>query len=177
MHHAARAGTGRAPVHSSCPMSRFASATFVLLALAACGGGSSSTPTATAVRPVQAAPAEPELTCEQWVARAVAKPDLDVDKVPEPLAYDPPPIPKRLPAGTVGKDGKAEVRIQVLVDTLGKADMSTFTVVKSTHPRLTTSVKTAVGKWKFRPAEVKGCKVPRTFNWGAVAGGQPAKTS
>jgi hypothetical protein len=155
-------------------MPRHALAIVVLHCLTGCGVAA-TTPAATDARPVQVAPPEPELTCAQWVARAVEKPDLEVDRVPEPLAYDPPPIPKRLPPGTVGKDGKAEVRIQVLVDTLGKADMRTFTVLKSSHPRLTTSVKTAVGKWTFRPAEVKGCKVPRTFNWAAVSGGQPAK--
>jgi len=74
----------------------------------------------------------------------------------------------------VGKDGKAEVCIRVLVDTLGVADMGTFTVVKSTHPTLTRSVRSAVAKWKFVPAEVSGCRVPRNFNWGAVTGGSKA---
>lgn len=111
------------------------------------------------------------VTCAEWVARAQATPELDVDRVPAPVAYDPAPIPRRLPPGTVGRDGRAEVRIKVLVDTLGKADMRTFQVVKSTHPTLTSSVRTAVGKWTFSPAVVGGCKVPRVFNWGAVAGG------
>lgn len=91
--------------------------------------------------------------------------------MPTPIALDPPPIPRRLPRGVVGKDGRAEVRIRVLVDTLGAADMRTFTVVKATHPALTRSVRAAVAKWKFAPAEVSGCKVPRNFNWGATAGG------
>lgn len=115
------------------------------------------------------------LTCAEWVARAQATPELDVDRVPAPLAYDPPPIPRRLPPGTVGRDGRAEVRIKVLVDTLGKADMRTFQVVTSTSPNLTTSVRTAVAKWTFSPAVVHGCKVPRTFNWGAVSGGRKSR--
>jgi len=49
--------------------------------------------------------------------------------------------------------------------------MNTFTVVKPTHPTLTRSVRSTVVKWKFVPAEVAGCKVPRNFNWAAVAGG------
>jgi hypothetical protein len=112
----------------------------------------------------------PVVSCAEWVRRAVESPELDVDRVPEPIAYEPPPIPKRLPTGSVGKDGRAEVRIKVLVDTLGHADMKTFTVVKSTSATLTRSVRTAVAKWTFKPAEVGGCKVPRSFNWGAVAG-------
>lgn len=51
------------------------------------------------------------------------------------------------------------------------ANMNTFTVVKPTHPTLTRSVRSTVVKWKFVPAEVAGCKVPRNFNWAAVAGG------
>jgi hypothetical protein len=140
----------------------------LLAALAACSSHSPAEhePASAPVRVASAAP----VSCDEWVRRAVASPELDVDRVPEPVAYEPAPLPKRLPKGTVGKDGKAEVRVKVLVDTLGKADMSTFTVVKTTHPRLATSVKSAVAKWSFRPAEVGGCKVPRIFNWGAVAG-------
>jgi hypothetical protein len=51
--------------------------------------------------------------------------------------------------------------------------MKTFTVVKSSHPTLTKSVRTAVGKWKFSPAEVGGCKVPRNFNGDWVSGPPP----
>jgi hypothetical protein len=36
-------------------------------------------------------------------------------------------------------------------------------------------VRTAVAKWKFTPAQVGGCKVPRDYNWAAVLG-KPAKT-
>jgi hypothetical protein len=142
-----------------------------LVALAACSHSPAPEPAAS---PVRVAAPDAKLTCAQWVEKAVASPELDVERVPEPLAYEPPPLPKRLPKGTVGKDGKAEVRVKVVVDTLGKADMRTFTVVKTTHPRLATLVKSSVAKWTFRPAEVGGCKVPRIFNWAAVSGGKPA---
>lgn len=120
------------------------------------------------------APPDPIVTCSEWVRRAVTDPELDVERVPAPVQLEPPPLPKRLPKGVVGKNGYAEVRIRVLVDTLGAPDMRTFTVVKSTHPTLTRSVRSAVAKWKFVPAEVSGCKVPRNFNWGAVAGSTKA---
>lgn len=119
---------------------------------------------------VRLAPAAAPVSCAEWVRRATRKPDLEVERVPTPLAYDPPPIPRRLPPGVVGRDGRAEVRIQVVVDTLGRAVMKSFRVVRSTHPKLTESVRGAVARWKFQPAEVGGCKVPRLFNWGAVAG-------
>jgi hypothetical protein len=147
---------------------RFASGV-ALFITAGCGGGRSGVDvSATPARP---APPDPVITCAEWVRRAVADPELGVERVPEPVAYKPAPLPKRPP---VGKDGKAEVRIRVLVDTSGVADMRTFTVVKSTHPALTRSVRAAVANWKFVPAEVSGCKVPRNFNWSAVAGGTKA---
>jgi hypothetical protein len=133
--------------------------------LAGCASGSSGDVG------VRFAPAASQVACSEWVRRAVASPELDVERVPEPIAYDPPPIPRRLPPGVVGRDGRAEVRIKVVVDTLGRANMKTFRVVRSTHPKLTASVRSAVARWRFRPAEVGGCKVPRVFNWGAVAGG------
>lgn len=100
---------------------------------------------------------------------------MEVDRLPAPVKYDPRPIPRKVPRGVVGKNGYSEVRIQVLVDTLGHADMKTFTVVKSTHKWLTTNVRKAVGKWQFTPAEVGGCKVPRVFKWAAVSGKSAAK--
>jgi hypothetical protein len=142
-----------------------------LLATLGCGGRPPADPT---VKPARMAPPDPVITCSEWVQRAVANPELAVERVPEPTAFDPPPIPKRLPKGVLDKNGHAEVKIRVLVDTLGVADMRTFTVVTSTHPTLTRSVRAAVAKWKFTPAEVNGCKVPRNYNWGAVAGGAKA---
>ena len=144
--------------------SRFALLAFVL---AGCAAGAKAPAEQNARLLSTSAPA----TCAEWVARAQASPELDVDRVPSPLAYDPPPVPRRMPPGVAGKDGRAEVRIKVLVDTLGRADMRTFEVVRSTHPSLTKSVRGAVAKWKFQPAVVHGCKVPRVFNWSATAGG------
>jgi hypothetical protein len=138
----------------------------LVLATLACSGGRAARDAS--MKPVRMAPADPVVACDEWVRRAVADPEIAVQRVPEPVAFEPAPIPKRLPKGVLGKDGTAEVRIRVLVDTLGTADMKTFTVVKSTHPTLTRSVRAAVAKWKFVPAEVSGCKVPRNFNWAAV---------
>jgi len=105
--------------------------------------------------------------CAEALRRAAAKPDMDVEKVPVPVAMTPPPIDtKKMPRAVPDKNGYYQVRFQVLVDTLGKADMKTFTVVSATHPWLGTSVKSAVAKWKFAPAQVAGCKVPRNYSLG-----------
>lgn len=145
---------------------------FVVLAVAAgCSGGHA--PPDPSATPARVAPADPVVTCEEWVKRAVADPEIGVERVPEPVAYDPPPLPKRFSQGVLDKNGRGEIRIRVLVDTMGVADMKTFNVVKSTHPTLTRSVRAAVAKWKFTPAQVGGCKVPRDYNW-AVVLGKPA---
>jgi outer membrane biosynthesis protein TonB len=118
---------------------------------------------------------DPVVSCAEWVQRAVADPQIGVERVPSPLKLDPPPFPKRLPKGVLDKSGRAEVHIRVVVDTAGAPDMKTFTVVKSSHATLTRSVRTAVAKWKFSPAEVGGCKVPRNFNGEWVTGPPAAK--
>lgn len=117
--------------------------------------------------------------CAEAIRRAVAKPDMDVEKVPAPLAMTPLPIDaKKMPRGVADKNGYYQVRFQVLVDTLGKADMKTFTVVSASNAWLGTSVKAAVANWKFSPAEVAGCKVPRNYTLGVSPHGKtPAKAA
>ncbi len=105
--------------------------------------------------------------CAEATRRAVEKPDIDVEKVATPLAMTPVPIDaKKMPKGVADKNGYFNIKFHVLVDTAGKADMATFAVDTSTHAWLTTSVKAAVARWKFAPAELAGCKVPRTYSLG-----------
>lgn len=109
--------------------------------------------------------------CPSTVAQFLALPDsTPVTKVAEPIKMDPKPF-QRYPRSIIGKNGKASVAVTVFVDTLGKADMSTFKVVETTHPWLATNLKSVIAKWKFKPAEVNGCKVPRTYKFGATVGG------
>lgn len=117
--------------------------------------------------------------CVEARRRASEKPDLDVDRLPTPKALLPPPIPTTSMPADVRRSRYNEIRVTVLVDTLGRADMRTFTVVKSTHPWLASSVRSAVARWAFSPAELAGCKVPRSYRWGATAGRPPqgARTS
>jgi hypothetical protein len=96
-----------------------------------------------------------------------------VDRLPTPRALVPAPLPVKSMPEAVRSAKYNAVKITVLVDTLGRPDMRTFAVVKTTHPWLASSVKSAVARWKFQPAELAGCKVPRQFEWGATSGRAP----
>ena len=105
--------------------------------------------------------------------RAAEAPDLTVDRLPAPVAMKPPAL-RGVPASAYRKDGSAEVKVDVIVDTLGRAVMSTFRVVTVSHPWFATNVKSVIGKWRFSPAELAGCKVPRVYHFMASA---PARTT
>lgn len=51
------------------------------------------------------------------------------------------------------------VLAQFVVDTTGRADMSTFKVLRSDNDLFSNAVKTALGRMRFLPAEVGGRKV------------------
>lgn len=111
--------------------------------------------------------------CAEALRRAAARPDLAVDRLPTPRALVPPPLPGKTMPAEVRRAKYNAVKVTVLVDTLGRADMRTFTVVRSTHAWLASNVKSAVAKWRFEPAQLAGCKVPRQFEWGATSGRAP----
>jgi hypothetical protein len=128
---------------------------------------------------VRIAPADQPVApgdCAEAMRRARAKPDLAVDRIPSPLIAKPAALQKP-PRTALNKDGSAEIKVDVLVDTLGKADLKTFTVVKSSNKWLTDNVKSVIGKWTFSPAELAGCKVPRIYHFmaSAPARGKPGK--
>src|SRR5512146_1714631 len=54
---------------------------------------------------------------------------------------------------------EGEVLAQFVVDTTGRADMSTFKVLKSSHDLFTSAVRSALPNMKFYAAEVGGRKV------------------
>jgi periplasmic protein TonB len=51
---------------------------------------------------------------------------------------------------------EGEVLAQFVVDTMGRAEMQTFKVLKSSHDLFTNSVKAALSNMRFYPAEVGG---------------------
>ncbi len=111
--------------------------------------------------------APPADSCVIARENAAANPRLDVERVPTPVRMQPPPIRRPVPRTAVRPDGSSVLKIEVLVDTLGKADMTTFRVLESTSQWLSTGVRTAVAQWTFEPALLNGCKVPRYYQFSA----------
>ncbi len=106
--------------------------------------------------------------CAEALRRAAEKPDLVVDQLPVLVTAKPKPL-QNPPRSALRKDGSAEVKIDIVVDTLGKADLKTFKVVATSSPWLATNVKSVIGKWTFSPAQLAGCKVPRVYHFYAAA--------
>ena len=106
--------------------------------------------------------------CAEALRRAAEKPDLVVDQLPVLVTAKPAPL-QHPPRSALRKDGSAEVKIDILIDTLGKAVMKTFTVVTTSSPWLATNVKSVISKWTFSPAQLAGCKVPRVYHFYASA--------
>jgi hypothetical protein len=147
--------------------------TIALLA-AACAPPPPPPPPAPAPEQPSAVPAASDL-CYLTVAAAVKDPRLDVEQVPAPLKMDPPVFKPPYPRGVFGKGNAMDLEFEVLVDTLGKADLTTFTVVKASNPWFVTQAKKAVAKWTFTPAVKAGCRVPRFYKLGISLGPKSAK--
>src|SRR6476469_7404821 len=96
---------------------------------------------------VRVAPAEQPVApgdCAEALRRAAAKPDLVVDRIPSHVVAKPAALQKP-PRTALNKDGSAEIKVDILIDTLGRADLRTFTVVKSSNRWLTDNVKSVIG--------------------------------
>ena len=102
--------------------------------------------------------------CVEARRRAALQADLEVDRLPAPVAMKPAPF-ERMPESALRKNGSAEIKIDVLVDTLGRADMKTFKVVKVSNKWFTESVRGVIGKWTFAPELLAGCRVPRVYHF------------
>lgn len=108
--------------------------------------------------------------CVEARKRAAEKPDLDVDRLPSPLRQRPPAFQK-MPAAVkteVDKRG-AVVKVDVVVDTLGRPDMRTFKVVEASNQWFASNLKTVMPTWRFAPAQLAGCKVRRVYKFSATA--------
>jgi hypothetical protein len=108
--------------------------------------------------------------CVEARKRAAAKPDLDVDRLPSPVRQKPAAFAK-MPAAVWSQMKKkgAVVKVDVLVDTLGRADMKTFKVVEVSNPWFADNLKSVLPAWRFSPALLAGCKVRRVFKFSATA--------
>lgn len=94
-----------------------------------------------------------------------ADPSAGVDQPAAPLAMKPAPVRRPVPATVLRVDPTPELEVKVVVDTLGKPDMKSFTVVKSTHRWYTDGARAAIAKWSFTPAMHRGCKVVRPYTF------------
>ena len=149
-------------------------ALLLLLSFAACSH--SAPPPAPAAEPeVNARIAGPlqQGDCVEARRRAALQPDLEVERIPAVVVMKPAPF-KDTPESALRKDGSAEIKIDVIVDTLGNPDMTTFKVVKVSNKWFTENVRRVMPKWTFTPALLAGCKVPRVYH---LMSSVPARSS
>ena len=111
--------------------------------------------------------------CVEARRRAALKPDLEVERLPTPVAMKPAPF-QSTPESALRKNGSAEIKIDVVIDTLGRADLRTFKAVKVSNKWFTDNVHGVIGKWTFTPALLAGCKVARVYHFMSSV---PARTS
>lgn len=133
------------------------------VAALACASSGASAP-ATRNAALLAPPADPCVLARQ---DAALDPRLDVERVPAPVKMVPAPIRTPVPRTALRRDGSSVIKVEVLVDTLGKPDMGTFTVIESSNPWFTTGARNAIAKWTFEPALRNGCKVARYYQFSA----------
>ncbi len=79
-----------------------------------------------------------------------------VEKLARPRSGNPSP---RYPSVLESSRVEGSVLAQFVVDTLGRIDMNTFSVVESTNDLFSASLRSALQKWRFHPAEAGGRKV------------------
>jgi hypothetical protein len=149
-------------------MSRLRTVLFFLAAVAA-ACASSPEPDYRPVRVAGMAKPVAHGDCPEARRRAAENPALDVDRIPAPVAMKPAVLePDKIPPGVITAKG-AVIKADVIIDTLGRADMKTFRIVRSSHPWLSAHVRGVLPKWKYTPAELAGCKVARVYHFSATA--------
>ena len=108
--------------------------------------------------------------CPEARKRAAAKPDLEVDRLPSPIRKRPAAFQQMPPNVRSEVDRKgAVVKVDVVVDTLGRADMRTFKVVDVSNPWFADNLRSVMATWRFAPAQLAGCKVRRVYKFAATA--------
>lgn len=111
----------------------------------------------------------------RYVSDSTTFKEFQVEQTARPLPGNPAP---RYPDALRTSGVAGDVIVQFVVDTLGRADMRTFKVLKSTNDLFTAAVRGALASMKFAPAEVGGKKVkqllqmPFEFSMGQATTGQ-----
>lgn len=138
--------------------------------MAACRSKSGLEETTTSARPVGGGAGVAYGNCVEARKRAAETPDLDVDSLPRVLRQRPAPLTNIPPAVKSQLNAKgAAVKIDVVVDTMGRANMKTFKVVESSHQWLGENLRAVIPKWTFKPAYLAGCRVPRVYKFSATS--------
>lgn len=133
---------------------------FAALPLIALACSRTTTPEVTAA-PVPAVPVD---ACADARAQLAAQPDLMVDTPPQPVEMKP-ALFQKVPTRALRRDGSAELKADVVIDTLGRADMKTFKVLSTSNAWFATDLARVLPHWRFSPAQLGGCKVPRTYHF------------
>jgi len=119
-------------------------------------------------RPMVVAPVQPG-DCVEARKRAAADPGLDVDRIPEmvsgPRPFVPTPASVQADIDQKGMSFKADV----VIDTLGKAIVSTLKVSESSNEWFPRNLKALLPRMTFSPAVLAGCKVARVYKFAASA--------
>lgn len=90
------------------------------------------------------------------VSRPPVFSEIQVEKAALAVAGNPRP---KIPPSLLKDDLGGEVVAQFVVDERGRADMTSFQALRSSHPDLTWAVRDVLPRMRFHPAEVNGCKV------------------
>jgi hypothetical protein len=107
--------------------------------------------------------------CAEARKRAAEKPDLDVDRLPELLSGPRPFVPTPASVQTdIDKRGMS-FKAEVLIDTLGRARVSTLRVIESSNEWFPRNLKALLPRMTFTPAVLAGCKVARVYKFSATA--------
>jgi TonB family protein len=77
--------------------------------------------------------------------------ELIPDSTVSPRPFQPP----------LGQSEGVTVLVQFVVDTMGRPDTATFSVIRSFDPPLAAAARRAVKRWRYTPALLASCKVPQ----------------
>lgn len=119
--------------------------------------------------------APPKDSCELAREDARLDPRLEVERVPTPVKMEPPPIKRPVPPAVLRRSRGDTIKAEVLVDTVGRPDMTTFAMLQSPEGWYTTNLKAAIAQWTFEPALRNGCKVPRYHLFTVSLGRRPRR--
>jgi hypothetical protein len=100
---------------------------------------------------------------------AAERPDLDVDRLPALVRGPRPfvPTPESVQAD-IDKNGMS-FRADVVIDTLGKARVSTLEVHETSNEWFPRNLRALLPRMTFSPAMLAGCKVERVYKFQASA--------